>query len=152
MDAVSGVAAAVQLTDLGFRSLFKIYNVVRDTTEVPKRLKTTLSDIESFQNLVERLQEEAARPNSKLASESTQTTRLITTLATAASCANALSHSLEKILPPASGSRLKRAWRALATIPKEDGILLQCERLHKLKQDLQLELHLIGISLIGLDR
>lgn len=52
MDAVSGLAAALQLADLSFRSLLKIYSVVRDASEVPKRLGNTLRDIEIFQSLL----------------------------------------------------------------------------------------------------
>ena len=149
MDAVSGVSAVVQLADLSFRSLFKIYCIARDATEIPRRLKNTLLHIENFQALLQHLQEEVARPNSKLATDSNQSQRLITTLKAIATCADGLSTSLEKILPSSSDSKVKRTWRGLASISKEDGILEQCDRLNSLKQDLQLELQLIGISLFS---
>lgn len=152
MEVVGGVAASLQLADAGFRSLIQIYGVVRDATEVPRKLQDIFYDVENFRILLCELQAETSRLGSKLALAPVQSQRLASTLQATASCTNALSRSLEKVLPTSADSKFKRAWRALATLPREEGILKECDRLQKLKQDIQMELHMIGIKLIDLTK
>lgn len=152
MEIVGGIAATIQLADAAFRSLVKIYSVVQDAKELPQKLRDTLHDVENFRLLLQELQEEASRPGSKLAAAPVQSQRLANTLEATSTCSYTLAESIEKALPGPSNSKLKRAWRALVTLPKEDAILRECERLQKFKQDIQMELQIIGITVAHLTK
>lgn len=152
MEVVGGVAAAIQLADAGFRSLVKVYSVVRDAAELPRKLQDTFHHVENFRLLLQELQEEATRPGSKLATAPAQSQRLANTLEETSKCSNELAKNIEKALPGPSESKLKRAWRALVTLPKEEAIFRDCERLQRFKQDIQMELQIIGITVTHLTK
>lgn len=149
MDVLGSLAAALQLADAGFRSLFKVYAVVRDIKEFPKQFRDVFHDLEISQSLLTELQQEASRPQSRLSGTPNQSQRLITILEGIASCSQSLSARLDKALPASNGSRVRRVWRALALLAREDDVLRECERLQSLKQDLHIELQNIGVTLIN---
>jgi hypothetical protein len=149
MDVLGSLAAAVQLADIGFRSLLKVYAVVRDMKEVPKQLRDVFHDLENSQSLLAELQQEVLRPQSRFAGTPNQSQRLINILEATASCSQTLSARLNKALPASNDSRLRRAWRALALLAREDDVVRECDRLQSLKQDLHIELQNIGVALIN---
>lgn len=151
MEAVGGVAAALQLADVALQSLINIYSVARDMKEVPKKLHELCCDLERFAGLLANLGKEAAQPESRFTrAPAWQVQGLVTSLKAATACSDTLKASLAKALPSRDDSKLKRTWRAFASLPREHDIFVQCDRLQRLKLDIQLDLQSIGISLINL--
>ena len=149
MDIVGSLSGALQIADVGLRSLLKVYAVVKDIQEVPKTLRDVFHDLENFLGLLAELQREASRPQSRFAGIPNQSQRLITTLKATASCSQTLSSRLHKALPASNESRLRRFWHAFALLAKEDDIVRECGRLQRLKQDLHLELQNIDLTLVN---
>lgn len=149
MEFLGCLATALQLADNGFRSLLKVYAVVRDMKDVPKHLRDVFHDLENSQSLLAGLQQEVSRPQSRFAGTPNQSQRLITILEATASSSQTLSARLNKALPTSNDSRLRRVWRALALLAREDDVVRECDRLRSLKQDLHIELQIIGVASIN---
>ena len=148
MDVVGSLAAAIQVADAGFSSLLKVYAFVKGTKNVPKRLHNVFHDLENSQSLLAELQQGVLQPQSRFAVTTNQSQRLITILNATASCSQNLSATLNKSLPASNDTRPRRAWRALALVAREDDFIRECDRLQRLKQDLQIELQNIGVAMI----
>ena len=149
MDVLGSLAAALQVADAGFSSLLKVYAVMKGRKKVPKQLHQLVHDLENSQSLLAELRREVLQPQSRFAAAPNQSQRLITVLEATASCSQTLSARLDKALPTFNDSRLKRVWRALALLSKEEDFIRECDRLRTLKQDLQIELQNIGVALIS---
>ncbi|KAK0631227.1 hypothetical protein B0T14DRAFT_207 [Immersiella caudata] len=145
MEPLGSIAAAIGLADAGLRTLVGIYSIAMDLKDVPKRLRDIHHDLQNFHGFVSEVQRNASQVFAK--ATPTQLERSEKTLKTIAASAGELTRTLESTLLSLTDSRTQRVWRALVSVSKQKDMLAECERLVRLKQDLQLELQVIGITL-----
>jgi uncharacterized protein YoxC len=147
MEPFSSIAAAVGLADVGLRTLVGIYGIAMDLEDVPNRLRAVHNDLQTLQ-FVSEMQTNA----SNIFAEATplQPERSEKTPKAIAAIAGKLTRTLESTIPSLARSRAHRAWRAFVSASKQKDIIVECQGLGQLKQDLELELQAIDITLVQL--
>lgn len=148
MEPLGSIAAAIGLTDACLRTLVSIYGMAVDLKEVPKRLRDVHHDVQSLSCFVADMQSEVSQANGMLSRAGpTQLQRLDDVLKATALCAVELTTILASVVPTALSSRAQRAWRTVVSLSKQKDIMKECDRLERLKHELQLELQSVGISM-----
>jgi len=118
-----------------------------DLKEVPKRLHDVSHDVQTLRSFVADIQRELSQSNEPARQVSqSQLQRLSKTLKSTALCATELTGVLVSVMSSAGSSRTQRAWRAVVSLSKQKEVLLECDRLERLKQELQLELQALGVA------
>ncbi|KAK1753964.1 hypothetical protein QBC47DRAFT_32587 [Echria macrotheca] len=149
MEVLGSIAAAVGLADAGLRMLVGVYGLAMDLKEVPTRLRDIYQDIRGVGNFIADVQTELLRADSVFATASpAHLEHLRTRVDAITTCAGGLTRLLESLLVPTSSSRTKRTWKAMVSLSKQKEILSECERIGRLKHDLQLSLQNLGILMI----
>jgi hypothetical protein len=148
MEPLASIAAAIGLADAGLRTLVSIYGMAVDLKEVPKRLSDMHQDVQILRDFVADMQSEVSRASGMLTRASpTQLQRLDDAFKATALCAVELTRILASAVPAASSSRAQRAWCAVVSLSKQKEIMKECDRLERLKHELQLELQSVGIAM-----
>ncbi|KAK4442948.1 hypothetical protein QBC34DRAFT_417980 [Podospora aff. communis PSN243] len=148
MEPFSSIAAAVGLADVGLRTLVGIYGIAMDLKDVPDKLRAVHGDLQRLQGFVSDVQTHASGILAKATPPQLERSEKV--LKAIALGAGELTRVLESTVPSPGSSRVERAWRAIVSVSKQKDILADCERLGRLKQDLQLELQAIGITMARL--
>ncbi len=147
---LGSIAAAAQFLDLGCRSLFGIYRFVKDLKDVPADLLQTLQDLERVASFMTDLQDEINTDGQRLRTLSpTQLDRTTQILDTTGDVFRELETLLAPCRPAASSSRTSKVWRAFVSIKRERDIVKKCERLERLKHDLNRELQNCELTLLS---
>lgn len=153
METLGAIAAAVQVVDLSCRSLFATYRLVKDLKDVPAVLLLTLQDLGPFLGLMDELQSALATDDLRLRGFTVnQLDRTTKILDSTGQVCRELEQLLAPCVPPSSPPswpRVSRAWRALVSVKTEADIIEKCERLERLKHDLNRELQNSGLSLLS---
>ncbi len=137
------IAAAVQFVDLGCRSLSAIYRFVKDLKDVPVNLLLTLEDLSHFSGFMDELQTAIKTNDPRFRSltpaQLDRATRILDST-------GEVYRQLEALLAPCRPSavtpqtKTSKAWRAFVSVKREKDIVRKCERLERLKHDLDREL------------
>ncbi|KAK4118305.1 hypothetical protein N657DRAFT_606433 [Parathielavia appendiculata] len=145
------VAAAAQFVDLGCRSLFGAYRFLKDLKDVPANLLFTLDDLGHFSGLMDDLRSAIEKADPRLRGITpTQSQRVTRILDSTADICKQLKELLAPCCPPAgsSSSRSRKLWRALISVKREIDIVNRCERLERLKHDLNRELQSCDLAML----
>lgn len=135
------IASAAQVVDLGCRSLLGMYRFVRSLKDAPKDLLNTFEDLRAFTSLLSDFQLALQTKDPRLLNlSSQQLDRVSLILHSAGQVCGQLDQVLAECLPLANTSKAGKAWRALVSLKKEADIMKRCERLERLKHDLNREL------------
>ena len=135
------IAAAAQFVDMGCRSLFGVYRFVKNLKDVPADLVAALEDLGHFASLMHDLQSALESDNLRLRKLGLgQLDRVGKILDSTGQVCSQLEQLLAPCCLPPNASRSTRAWRALVSVKKEQDIIKICERLERLKHDLNREL------------
>jgi hypothetical protein len=147
---LGGIAAAAQFVDLGCRSLFGVYRFIKNLKDVPADLLVTLEDFGHFSNLMHDLQSALETDDPRMRNLTPeQLGRVSRILDSTGQVCTQLEQSLAACRPSSTSSRTSKAWRALVSVKKESDIRKQCERLERLKHDLNRELQSCELALLS---
>jgi hypothetical protein len=144
------VAAAAQFVDLGCRSLFAVYRLIKDLKDVPADLLFTLDDLGHFSGLMDDLRSALERNDPRLQSLTpAQLQRIARILDSTANICKQLEELLAPCCSTPGTSRTRRLWRALVSVKTESDIVKRCERLERLKHDLNRELQNCELAMLS---
>ena len=144
------IASAAQFVDLGCRSLFGVYRFLKDLRDVPGDLLLVLEDLSHFLEFMHELQLAISNRDPRLRNlETRQLERIAHILdSTGEAC-----QQLEELLAPCrtspGTSSTQKVWRAFVSVKRESEIIKKCDRLERLKHDLNRELQNSGLALLA---
>ncbi|KAK4034404.1 hypothetical protein C8A01DRAFT_39130 [Parachaetomium inaequale] len=144
------IASAAQVVDLGCRSLFGVYRFVKNLKDVPADLLVTLQDLGHFSSLMNDLQSALKTDDPRMRNLTPeQLGRVTRILDSTGQVCTQLEQLLAACRPSNASSRASKAWRALVSVKKEGDIMKRCERLERLKHDLNRELQSCELALLS---
>ena len=147
---LGSIAAAAQFVDLGCRSLFGVYRFIKDLKDVPADLLQTLEDLERVAGFMIDLKDDIDNDGERLRSlNPTQLDRTTRILDTTGEVCRELEMLLAPCRPSATPSRTSKVWRAFVSVKRERDIIKKCERLERLKHDLNRELQNCELTLLS---
>jgi hypothetical protein len=126
------------------------YRFIKDLKDVPANLLFTLDDLAHFSCLMDDLRSALDTDDPRLHNLTpAQLQRIARILDSTANICQQLEELLALCFSAPDHSRTKRLWRALVSVKRETDIIKRCERLERLKDDLNRELQNCELALLS---
>lgn len=154
MDPVSAIgvgAATLQLVDRTVTTLFGIIKLIRNLRDIPQRLEILLGDVEKAVHRVNSLQSALQDPTSRIVSQLqvSQAAALQALVHDARSAITDVYQKLQLVFGPQAqtGTKLKRAWRAVVSIEFEKELERKLERIQRINDELTRQLQVASVEI-----